>query len=161
MGSESTLAQDWVDDPPPQSRCPYGPGSVEAVTPPPCPPCSVLHSEPLARSPELVCPRLTAALRSEWIPPALSQFPWHATSQDTEQLSPDKTVRGRCTSATLTRSRGSPDFAVWCQLVRGTRACSVVRVPRLAPPSPASFRPHLAVTPLPLTRSYPHGMLSP
>ena len=44
MGSESTLAQGWVDDPPPQSRCPYEPGFVEAVIPPPCPPCSVLRS---------------------------------------------------------------------------------------------------------------------
>src|SRR5215510_12433528 len=30
-GSESPLAQGWLDDPPPQSRCPGGPGSVEAV----------------------------------------------------------------------------------------------------------------------------------
>ena len=30
------------------------------------------------------------------ITPPRSQFPWHATSQDTEQISPDKTVSGRC-----------------------------------------------------------------
>ena len=47
-----------------------------------------------------------------------------------------------------------------CQLVPGKWAFYAVRVPRLAALSPASFRPHLAVTPLPLTRSYPHGMLS-
>jgi len=83
---------------------------------------------------------------------AFSQFPWPATSQDTEQLSPDKTGSGRCTSGAFTLSRGSPAFAVWCQLVRGTRACYALRVPRLTTPSPASFRPHLAVTPLPWTR---------
>jgi len=27
----------------------YGPGSVEAVIPPPCPPCSVLRGRPLPR----------------------------------------------------------------------------------------------------------------
>ena len=50
MGSESSLAQGWVDDPPPSSRCPYGPGSIEAVIPPPCPPCSVLRSRPLSEA---------------------------------------------------------------------------------------------------------------
>jgi hypothetical protein len=38
------LAQGWDDDPPPQSRCPYEPGVVEAVSPPPCPPWSVLRA---------------------------------------------------------------------------------------------------------------------
>jgi hypothetical protein len=123
---------------------------VEAVIPPPCPPCSVLHFEPLVRSPELnrntrhwhtrrsvrcahvspvrryfrahsarycikaqvhectnllwsdlVCPLLTAASWSERLALALSHLPWHATSQDTEQLFPDKTVSGYCTSAHL------------------------------------------------------------
>jgi len=58
--------------------------------------------------------------------------------------------------ATFTPSPGSPDFSVWCHLIRGQRACSVVRVPHLAVPSPASFRPRLTATPLPWTRSYPH-----
>src|SRR5262249_37876986 len=102
---------------------------------------------------ELLCPGLTSAARSERIPPPRSQLPWHATSQDTEQLSPDKTVSGRCTGAAFTPSPGSQDFVVWCQLVPGKRACYAVGVPRLAPPSPASFRPHLPVTPLPWTRS--------
>ena len=40
-------------------------------------------------------------------------------AQDTEQLSPEKTGSGHCTSATFTRSPGSPDFVVLCQLVPG------------------------------------------
>ena len=47
------------------------------------------------------------------------------------------------------------DFAVSCPLVPGTCAGSVVRVPRLAVRSPASFRPPRAVTPLPWTGSDP------
>jgi len=57
-------------------------GFVAAVIPPPCPPGSVLHSEPLGWSPELVCPRLTAAPGSAPIARALSHFPWPAPSQD-------------------------------------------------------------------------------
>jgi hypothetical protein len=47
---------------------------------------------------------LTAALGSVRIPRALSQFPWHATSQDTKQLSLDKHGSGRGTSAALLAS---------------------------------------------------------
>ena len=57
--------------------------------------------------------------RLAWLTLALSQFPWHAPSQDTRQLSPDKAVSGRCTGAACTRSPGSPDFMVWDHLIRG------------------------------------------
>ncbi len=132
-GKRENLAQGWVDDPPPQSRCLFR-ACLHRVCHP-----SALSS---LFGPSLSAPR--------------SPLPWHATSQDTTQLSPDKNVSGRCTSAAFTRSPGSQDFVVLCQLVPGTRACSAVRVPRLATRSPASFRPHLAVTPLPWTGSYPH-----
>src|SRR5262249_55510836 len=99
---------------------------------------------------------LTAPPGSARLARALSQFPWPATAQDATELSPDKTVRGRGTSGAFTLPPSSPDFAVLCSLVPGTRAFYALRVPRLAPPSPASCRPHLAVTPLPWTRSYSH-----
>ena len=63
------------------------------------------------------------------------------TSQDTEQISPDKTVSGRCTSAAFTRSPDSQDFVLLCQLVPGKSAFYAVRVPRLATRSPASLDP--------------------
>jgi len=59
-----------------------GPVFCEAVIPPPGPPCSVLHSEPLGGSPELLCPLLTATPGSAQIAPALSPCPWPAPSQD-------------------------------------------------------------------------------
>ena len=68
-------------------------------------------------------------------------------------------MSGYGTSAPFTLSPDSQDFVVLCQLVPGKRAFYGVRVPRLAVPSPASFRPHLAVTPLPWTRSYPQVCL--
>jgi len=69
------------------TRC--GPGFVEAVIPPPCPPATMM---------------LTAALRSERITTALSQFPWPATSPDMEYTSLDKHGSGRGTSAALLAS---------------------------------------------------------
>jgi hypothetical protein len=101
------------------------------------------------------CPAVSAAGA------ALRPFPWPAPSQDPRPLSPAKPGRGYGTSATFTPSPGSPDFEVGGPLIRGKRACSVVRVPRLALPSPASFGPHLAVTPVPWTRRCPHGLFSP
>ncbi len=135
------------------TRC----GSVfgEVVIPPPCPPCSVLRLKLWVESPTLLCPLLTAAPGSARLAPTLSQFPWSAPSQDATQLSPDKNVSGRCTSVAFTLSPGSPDFGVLCHLVLGKRAFYALRVPRLAVRSPASFRPHLTVTPLPWTRSCP------
>jgi len=151
MGSEKSLAQGWGADPPPRSRylvqvwLRRGDRSSSL---------SSLFGPSLGTSKgvELLWPRLTSAPGSERITPPRSQFPWHATSQDAEQISPDKNVSGYGTSTTFTPSPDSQDFVVLCQLVPGKRAFYVVRVPRLAVPSPASFRPHLTVTPLPWTR---------
>jgi len=90
---------------------------VEAVIPPPCPPCSVLHSAPWAPSySDLGCLLFRAQMR---MTPPRSHLPWPATSKDTEQISPDKTGSGYCANATFTPSPGSQDFAVLCQLVPG------------------------------------------
>ena len=118
MESETSLTQGWVDDPPPRS--PYlvqvwrrRGGHASAL--------SSLFGPSLGtpKGGELLCPRLTSAPGSERITPPRSQFPWHATSQNAEQISPDKTVSGYGTSAPFTRSPDSQDFVVLCQLVPG------------------------------------------
>jgi hypothetical protein len=119
MESESSLAQGWVDDPPPQSRCPVRawlcrgghPSALSSLCGP-----SLSAS---GKGRKLLCPLLTAAPGSARLAPALSPLPWPAPSQDATQLSPDKTMSGHCTSATFTRSPGSPDFGVLCHLVPG------------------------------------------
>jgi hypothetical protein len=90
------------------------------------------------------CWTLRAALAS------LSQFPWHATSQGTQQLSRGKSQPRLRRDAGLTKQPLSRWRTSWWRAPssRDCHASDPVRVPRPAPSFHASFRPRLTATPL-------------
>ena len=66
-----------------------------------------------------------------------------------KQVSPDKNVNFRCTTASFTVSP-APWALTCCAVLPGDSALYDISVRRPTSLPPASFRPHLTVTPLPL-----------
>src|SRR5712692_805231 len=81
---------------------------------------------------------------------SLSQFPWHATSQGILQLSQGKSQSLLRIDAGFTKQPRSGWRTLWLRAhsSQGCHASYPVRVPRPTHSFHASFRPHLAVTPL-------------
>jgi hypothetical protein len=81
---------------------------------------------------------------------SLSQFPWHATSQGIPQLSRGKSQSRPRIDAGFTKQPLSGWRTLWSRAhsSQNCHASYPVRIPRPARSFHASFRPHLAVTPL-------------
>jgi len=85
---------------------------------------------------------------------ALSQFLSHARSQGTRQISQGKTQNVPRVDAEFIKHAPKEGWRTSRSRARSSRTCHTsdpVRVPRPAPLDWASFRPHLAMTPLPFS----------